>query len=537
MTKDAQDDEFNIAPNDLKPKAPVKKSTVFAIGAAILALGALYAVVSESLRTSVTQDITAVRNPAEPAPETGKEIPIDEELVNAQKAVQEEERKAALAAAQNPQPQQPATQAAQPTPQQAQAQNPSNPSSPAGAPAAASSPSAGSTTPNNVMVGKDQRASSNANTQGGRTGNVVNPNIPGVRNDGTVVGQGGGASTPAGPYPGARAGGAPAPGPGGRDPEFEADAQARNSRSMVFDDGAPPPGAVPANFTPGAMLPTSAMGAPMGPRSMPEVTPNVGQAPSAGVQQTIQGNLASIQAQMAAQARGQGAPNASPMTRDSAWAADMANSNANNGQTKLSNEVIKSYPTASRFTLHQGKTIPAVLGREINSDLPGEVTAYTTTDVYDSLGRGHLLIPKGSVMVGRYNSEIKMGQSRVMFAFNRIILPNGMSFDLPAAQGQDIGGASGIAGDVNNHFFRMFGASFFTAWLADRATPSTQTPGLGGVTTTVSPAGQVLVDTSRTILDRNKVIQPTITVAKGQRINIEVKKDMEFAGAYDRSVN
>jgi type IV secretory pathway VirB10-like protein len=61
--------------------------------------------------------------------------------------------------------------------------------------------------------------------------------------------------------------------------------------------------------------------------------------------------------------------------------------------------------------------------------------------------------------------------------------------------------------------------------------------GYGGVTTTVSPAGQVLVDTSRTILDRSKTIQPTITVAKGSRINIEVKKDMEFAGPYDRRSN
>jgi type IV secretory pathway VirB10-like protein len=83
----------------------------------------------------------------------------------------------------------------------------------------------------------------------------------------------------------------------------------------------------------------------------------------------------------------------------------------------------------------------------------------------------------------------------------------------------------------------MFGASFFTAWLADRVTPTNQSSGFGGVTTTVSPAGQVLVDTSRTILDRNKGIRPTITVAKGARINIEVKKDMEFAGPYDRRSN
>jgi len=200
-------------------------------------------------------------------------------------------------------------------------------------------------------------------------------------------------------------------------------------------------------------------------------------------------------------------------------------------QKKGSSSALKSTKSDIEFVLHQGKVIPAVLGRELNSDLPGRITAFTTVNIYDSLGRGHLLIPKGSVLDGQYDSEIKAGQSRMLFAFERLILPDGTSFDLPPAPGSDMRGAAGIEGNVNNHFFKMFISSFFVAVLADKTTmPSGQTNiGTSGPTTA---AGQVLVDVSKSILERNRVIAPTITVPQGQRINVEVVSDMEFPGSY-----
>jgi type IV secretory pathway VirB10-like protein len=50
----------------------------------------------------------------------------------------------------------------------------------------------------------------------------------------------------------------------------------------------------------------------------------------------------------------------------------------------------------------------------------------------------------------------------------------------------------------------------------------------------VTAAGQVLVDVSRSILERNKSIEPTITVPKGTQVLVEVARDIEFAGAYRR---
>lgn len=192
---------------------------------------------------------------------------------------------------------------------------------------------------------------------------------------------------------------------------------------------------------------------------------------------------------------------------------------------------ISGYPAARGYVLRQGKVIPAVLGRQINSDLPGRLTAYVSTDVFDS--DGHLVVPKGSMLVGAYDSQVSVGQTRMMFAFNRLILPNGYSFDLPAAPGTDLAGATGMTGDVNNHFFKMFGTSLLIAVLADRTKqPSTVTQ--VGATGPATAAGQVLADVSKTILERNRLIPPTITVDQGTRINVEVVGDMVFPEPYPR---
>lgn len=212
-----------------------------------------------------------------------------------------------------------------------------------------------------------------------------------------------------------------------------------------------------------------------------------------------------------------------PATRDeAAWLKEYAKE-ADGKRT------IRGYAAAGGYVLRQGKIIPAILGRQVNSDLPGRLTAYVSSNVYDS--NNNLLIPKGSTLVGAYDSQVAVGQTRLMFAFTRLILPNGYSFDLPAAQGVDMAGASGMSGDVNNHFLKMFGTSLLIAVLADRGKqPSNVTQ--VGATGPATAAGQVLSDVSKSILERNRVIPPTITVDQGTRINVEVVADMVFPEPY-----
>lgn len=192
-------------------------------------------------------------------------------------------------------------------------------------------------------------------------------------------------------------------------------------------------------------------------------------------------------------------------------------------------------PGQEKFTLSEGRVIPAALGRDLNSDLPGEVVAYSTVDVYDSLIGTVPLIPKGSALVGKYGSGLRMGQERLLFAFHRLILPDGRAVDLPHATGMDVSGASGISGDIDNHIFKMFASSFLVAWMAKGVeNPETATANATGAAGNGarSAAGQVMVDVSRVVLDRYKAIPPTIVVPAGTRINVQVMQDISLPAAH-----
>lgn len=291
--------------------------------------------------------------------------------------------------------------------------------------------------------------------------------------------------------------------------EAEREAQVRLSKAVVvdFDDGSAAAAAMSA--TPAGQLVNGVRGLMQG--DQPARAPSEAAAPAFN---------AALD-----QLRGAAGQKVSRATWVKEYAGDLEGK-------KDGGKALHSYQSPSNLVLHQGKVIPAVLGRQINSDLPGKITAYTTVDIYDSLGKGQLLIPKGSALDGQYDSEVKVGQSRILFAFERLILPDGTSFDLPPAQGSDLRGASGIAGDVNNHFFKMFASSFFIAFLADKTKPPEGATSIGGSGAITGAAGEVLVDVSKSILDRNKVIPPTITVNQGERINVEVVSDMVFPHSY-----
>ncbi|MDZ4126174.1 MAG: TrbI/VirB10 family protein [Hydrogenophaga sp.] len=296
--------------------------------------------------------------------------------------------------------------------------------------------------------------------------------------------------------------------------DAERESQVRMAKAMVvdFDDKAEG-GAVAslAGATPAGMMVTGArelLGADQR-----------GRAPSETVSPAINAALDQLRGAQAVPAGGK------------SWMKEYAGEI----EQKTGGKVLRGYQPPSNLILHQGKVIPAVLGRQINSDLPGRITATTTVDIYDSLGKGQLLIPKGSTLDGQYDAEVKVGQSRILFGFERLILPDGTSFDLPPAPGSDLRGAAGISGDVNNHFFKMFASSLFIAFLADKTTPPQNVTNIGGGGgTTKTAAGEVLVDVSKSILDRNKVIPPTITVPQGERINVEVVSDMVFARSYSK---
>lgn len=209
---------------------------------------------------------------------------------------------------------------------------------------------------------------------------------------------------------------------------------------------------------------------------------------------------------------------------DNAWLRQVATQSASDHARANVAEPVKN-----RLMLRQGETVACVNRERVNTDMPGQLTCEVIADVYDSLTGRCVLVPRGSWMIARYNADTRPGQERVLIAFTRLLRRDGQSVDLAGSGGIDAVGQAGWSGDVDNHFLRMFGASFVIAslaWGVDRTTRPT-----GGVTvnTAASPttaAGQVLSDVSRSILDRNRYIPPTITIEQAQLVHASVARDL-----------
>lgn len=221
-----------------------------------------------------------------------------------------------------------------------------------------------------------------------------------------------------------------------------------------------------------------------------------------------------------AQAQGAGARKSNAQ-RDSEWIREA-------GATNVPTASVAVAP-ASKIMLVQNTMIPAVTLTAINSDLPGTISAKVSEDVKDSLYQRYVLVPKGSRLIGRYSADISPGQERVLMAFSRLILPNGESVNLAGSLGVDGQGQSGLGGEVNNHWFKMFGHSLAIALIADKAMPDKgvkQSSTLTSSTATRTVAGEVVADVAKRVLDRNTNIPPTISASVGQRIFVSITSDL-----------
>src|SRR3546814_2144339 len=61
----------------------------------------------------------------------------------------------------------------------------------------------------------------------------------------------------------------------------------------------------------------------------------------------------------------------------------------------------------------------------INSQIPGQIVAQVSQNVFDTATGRYLLIPQGSRLVGAYDSNPVFGQTRALIAWQRIIFPDG----------------------------------------------------------------------------------------------------------------
>ncbi|PIR10230.1 MAG: hypothetical protein COV52_09735 [Gammaproteobacteria bacterium CG11_big_fil_rev_8_21_14_0_20_46_22] len=189
----------------------------------------------------------------------------------------------------------------------------------------------------------------------------------------------------------------------------------------------------------------------------------------------------------------------------------------------------------SPFEVKAGTIIPATLLTGIDSDLPGEITAQVSQNVYDTVTGNYLLIPQGTRIIGAYDSKVAYGQSRILIAWSRLIYPDGDSFDLEGQPGVDLMGMAGLHDLVDNHYTRIFGSalmfSMFGA-LGQLSQPQQANGILTNQQIIYGAIGQQMSQTGAQLVEKNINIQPTLKIRPGANFNILLTRDMVLPGPY-----
>ncbi|HCH4062888.1 TPA: TrbI/VirB10 family protein, partial [Vibrio parahaemolyticus] len=112
---------------------------------------------------------------------------------------------------------------------------------------------------------------------------------------------------------------------------------------------------------------------------------------------------------------------------------------------------------ASEYELTVGTLIPATLISAMNSDIPGNVIAQVSQNVYDSATGAAILIPQGTQLYGTYDARVAYGQRRLPVIWSRVNFPDGSKLNIGNMASMDVTGMNGLTGDINNHYWRLFG--------------------------------------------------------------------------------
>lgn len=170
-------------------------------------------------------------------------------------------------------------------------------------------------------------------------------------------------------------------------------------------------------------------------------------------------------------------------------------------------------------TVTQGTLIPAILETAIDTNVPGYVRAVVSQDVRSFDGKS-VLVPRSSRLIGQYQSGIQGGQKRAYVIWTRLIRPDGASVNL-ASPAVGFDGTTGLAGQVNNHFFRRFGSAMLLSVVGGLSAL-----GSGGASVVLGGAGQ---SAAAVAAQQDSQIGPTIRVRQGEPIRVFTARDLDFS--------
>lgn len=181
---------------------------------------------------------------------------------------------------------------------------------------------------------------------------------------------------------------------------------------------------------------------------------------------------------------------------------------------------------ASPYQVMAGSIIAASLITGVNSDLPGEVIAQVTENVYDTVTGRILLIPQGARLIGIYDSVVAYGQSRALLVWQRIVLPNGSSIQIDNLPATDAAGYSGLEDGVDYHTWTLLKGIALSTLLGGGGQMAVGGNNGDLVSALRQSALQSTDQAGQRITEKNLNIQPTLTIRPGWPVRVIVQKDL-----------
>lgn len=191
--------------------------------------------------------------------------------------------------------------------------------------------------------------------------------------------------------------------------------------------------------------------------------------------------------------------------------------------------------THANVLMLRGTYIRCVLETRIISDIPGFTSCVVTEPVYSVTGR-RLLLPKGSKVLGKYDTE--PNGPRIAVIWDRIVTPTGIDVNM-ASPGVDNLGGSGHPGYLDQHWGQRITSALLISMFADAFKYAAAENGPG--TTTVANGGfavqspyesytaQTLQNLASQAVRRNANRPDTVTINQGTVVNVYVAKDVDFS--------
>jgi type IV secretion system protein VirB10 len=189
--------------------------------------------------------------------------------------------------------------------------------------------------------------------------------------------------------------------------------------------------------------------------------------------------------------------------------------------------------------LARGTYIRCVLETRIITDIPGFTACVVTEATYSINGRS-LLLPKGSKISGRYDTDAN--GPRIAVVWDRITTPDGVDVSM-ASPGVDNLGGAGHPGDYDAHWGSRVSAALMISMISDVFKyegelhgPRTTTVSNGLVTEAPfdSNSARTLQRLADQALDRSISRPATVTINQGTLLNVYVARDVDFSAVLAR---